>query len=249
MNHSQILREGSPPRGVQHWASLAGGAALAVFGVARKSWTGAALAGAGAYLIYNGARNPEWPREIELTRAVTINKSAEELYRFWRNFENLPRFMEHLESVNERNGSSHWVVKGPLGKKLEWDANISQERPNELIRWHSLPNSSLQHTGWVEFTPAPGNRGTVVRVHLRYIPLLGKAGAALATALGKHPEQMIREELRHFKALMETGEIPTTINQPAGSRGAKGKTSELLLGEKTRQWQKSKPVIVRRIPA
>jgi uncharacterized membrane protein len=249
MNYSQILREGARAENRPHWASLAGGTALAVFGVAQKSWAGAAVAGAGAYLIYTGIKNSEWPREIAIERAVTINKPAEELFRFWRNFENLPRFMEHLESVTESNGNSHWVVKGPLGKKLEWDANISQERPNELIRWHSLPNSFMQHTGWVQFAPAPGNRGTVVRVHLRYVPLLGKAGSALATAFGKHPEQMIREELRHFKALMEAGEIPTTIGQPAGSRGAKGRAVEMLLGEETRQWQKSQPATAQRLTA
>jgi uncharacterized membrane protein len=249
MNYPEIFREGSPGQRAQHWASLTGGAALTVFGVSRKSWPGAALAGAGAFLIYNSLKDSARRREIEITRAVTINKPAEELFRFWRNFENLPSFMEHLQSVTQRDGISHWVVKGPLGKRLEWDANISQERPNELIRWHSLPNSPIQHTGWVEFTPAPANRGTMVRVHFRYIPLLGHAGAALAKALGKHPEQMVREELRHFKALMETGEIPTTIGQPAGRRGAKGKAFELLLGEKSRQWEKPQPVIVRRVPA
>jgi uncharacterized membrane protein len=249
MNYQQFLREGSTSANRPHWASLAGGAALAALGITRKSWAGAAVAGAGAYLVYCGVKNSDSPREIEVDRAVTINKPAEELFRFWRNFENLPSFMDHLESVTQHDGNSHWVVKGPLGKKLEWDANISQERPNELIRWHSLPNSSIQHTGWVQFSPAPGNRGTVVRVHLRYEPLLGKAGSALAIALGKHPEQMVREELRHFKALMEAGEIPTTRGQSAGPRGAKGKTYELLLGEKSRQRQKPQLVTPRRVPA
>jgi uncharacterized membrane protein len=179
---------------------------------------------------------------------VTIQKPAEELFRFWRNFENLPQFMEHLESVTQNDRNSHWVVNGPLGKRIEWDAVISEERPNEFIRWHSLPNSTVQHSGWVKFEPAPGDRGTVVRVHLRYDPPLGGAGVALSTLLGKHPEQMVPEELRHFKALMEAGEIPTILGQTAGSRGMKGKAVELMLGEESRQ-PKPEPIVFRRVRA
>lgn len=248
MNRAHILEEKtmSGDGTFRRWALLGSGASLAVVGATRKSWGGAALAGAGGLLIYSGLRSSTAPEDVEIARAVTINKAPNELFTFWRNLENLPRFMEHLESVEQRDGVSHWVVRGPLKKKVEWDATISHEAPNEMIRWHSLPGGSLDHSGWVQFKPAPGNRGTVMRVYLRYSP---PRGTALSTILGKNPEQVLREELRHFKQMMETGEIPTTEGQPAGKRGKKGKGMELLLGETSRQQQETEPQDLRRIRA
>ena len=203
----------------------------------RKSWTGAALAGAGGYLIYSGVRASRAPKQFEIKRSITVNKPAEELYQFWRNLENLPSFMEHLESVTEREGVSHWVVQGPINRKIEWDARVSQEHPNELIRWHSLPGSPVDHRGSVQFAKAAGDRGTVVTVSLEYGTPAGKAGNVVSSLFGKHPEQIVREELRHFKQLMEAGEIATTHGQPAGLRGLKGTAMEKMLGETTRQTQ------------
>jgi uncharacterized membrane protein len=229
----------SPSNGInkRKWTALVSGAAVALYGVSRKSWTGAALAGAGGYLIYAGVRTGRAPKQFEVKRSITINKPAEELYQFWRNVENLPSFMEHLESVTQRDGVSHWVVQGPLHRKIEWDARISQEHPNALIRWHSLPGSPVDHRGSVHFARASGDRGTVVTVTLEYGTPAGKAGNIISSLFGKNPEQIIREELRHFKQLMEAGEIATTLGQPAGQRGIKGSAMEKMLGERTSQSQ------------
>lgn len=240
--NSRELIYGSPTNSVntrsvnaRKWAALVSGAAVAVYGITRKSWTGAALAGTGGLLIFSGVRAGRGPKQFEIKRSITVNKPAQELYQFWRNLENLPSFMEHLESVTERDGVSHWVVQGPLKRTIEWDARISQEHPNELIRWHSMPGSVVDHRGSVQFAPAPGNRGTVVTVSLEYATPAGKAGNIVSTLFGKHPEQIVREELRHFKQLMEAGEIPTTQGQPAGQRGLKGLAMEKMLGETTSQ--------------
>jgi uncharacterized membrane protein len=144
---------------------------------------------------------------------MTINRSPQDLFNFWRNLENLPRFMRHLESVQNFGQRSHWVARGPLGVRVEWDAEIYRERPNEMIAWRSLEGADVDNTGSVHFTPAPVGRGTEVRVVLKYDPPAGKAGAAVAKLFGKAPEQQIREDLRRFKQLMEAGEVPTTEGQ------------------------------------
>src|SRR5262249_46834300 len=150
-------------------------------------------------------------------QAVTINRPAADLYRFWRSFENLGRFMAHLESVKDLgNGRSHWVARGPLGTRVEWDAEVYTERPNELIGWRSLPGSGVDAAGRVHFAPARGARGTEVRVSLKSAPPAGKLGAAVAGLFGEAPGSQVREDLRRFKQLMEAGEIPTTAGQPRG---------------------------------
>jgi uncharacterized membrane protein len=150
---------------------------------------------------------------IKVDQTVTINKSREELYRFWRNLENLPRFMRHLESVRLQGNRSHWVAKGPLGTHVEWDAETYNENPNEMIAWRSLEGADVDSTGSVHFTPAPAGRGTEVRVVLKYNPPAGKLGAAVAKLFGEEPQQQIRDDLRRFKQLMETGEIATIEGQ------------------------------------
>jgi uncharacterized membrane protein len=125
--------------------------------------------------------------------------------------------MNHLESVRVCDEKrSHWVAKGPLGVRVEWDAEIITERPNELIGWRSLPGSEVDTAGSVHFTPAPGGRGTEVRVVLKYDPPGGKVGATLAKLFGRSGSQEIQEDLRHFKEIMEAGEVPTTQGQPSG---------------------------------
>jgi uncharacterized membrane protein len=152
-----------------------------------------------------------------VSKTVIINRSPDELYRFWRDFENLPRFMEYLDAVRVADDKrSHWIVKGPAGKRVEWDAAIVEDRPGELICWRSLKGSQVQHSGCVSFEPAPGGRGSVVRVDLEYSPPAGVFGAAVAKLFGRAPEQEIDESLRRFKQLMEAGEILTTDGQPAG---------------------------------
>jgi uncharacterized membrane protein len=133
------------------------------------------------------------------------------LYQFWRNLENLPKFMSHLQSVrNLGNLRSHWVARGPLGVGVSWDAEIITERENELIGWRSLPGSAVDNAGSVHFRRGPGGRGTEVKVTLKYDPPAGKVGAAVARLFGSAPEQEIQDDLRRLKQLMETGEVPTT---------------------------------------
>jgi uncharacterized membrane protein len=158
------------------------------------------------------------PAPIEAS--VTIEAEPSELYTFWRQFENFPRFMKNIESVTVSSdggaGRSHWVAKAPLGFHAEWDAEIVEEQEGRLLSWRSLPGSQVHTSGTVRFEPAPGGRGTVVHVTLEYQP------TGLAQTVGKvlQPltKQEVREDLRRFKQLVETGEIPTIDGQPAGKR-------------------------------
>lgn len=162
------------------------------------------------------------PRGIHVDEAVTINRPVRELYRFWRNFENLPRFMDHLESVSVREGGiSHWVAKGPAGLRVEWDARIINEVENEVIGWQSLEGSTVATAGSVRFEETP--RGTAVRVHFQYDPPGGKIGAAIARLFGEEPNVQVREDLRRLKQLLETGEVPTTEGQPSGRGRHRGR--------------------------
>ncbi len=145
---------------------------------------------------------------IRTKRSLTINKSPEECYRFWHNFENLPQFMRHLESVTVTGERlSHWKAKAPAGASVEWDAETTEDRPNELIAWRSTADSDVYNAGRVSFEPAPGGRGTEVRVELEYKPPLGKLGSKLAMLFREEPGQQVMDDLRHFKQVMETGEI------------------------------------------
>ena len=154
---------------------------------------------------------------IHVEEAVTVSRPPSEVFRFWRNFENLPRFMNHLRAVAQREaGISHWVARGPAGMNVEWDARIINEIDGRLIAWQSLEGSEVSTAGSVNFRETP--RGTEVRVHLQYSPPAGKLGAAVARLLGEEPTVQIHDDLRRFKQLIETGEIPTTNGQPVGGR-------------------------------
>jgi uncharacterized membrane protein len=141
-------------------------------------------------------------------KSITINRQPEEVYHFWRNFENLPRFMSHLESVqviDERR--SRWEAVAPAGMTVEWEAQIIEDRPNELIAWHSLEGSDIENSGSVRFATAPGGRGTEVKVSLLYNPPGGAVGAGIAKLFGEEPEQQIKGDLKRLKQVMETGEV------------------------------------------
>ncbi|HET7600411.1 MAG TPA: SRPBCC family protein [Gemmatimonadales bacterium] len=145
---------------------------------------------------------------IHVARSVTVLRSPEEVYAFWRDFQNLPRFMRHLESVHVTgDGRSHWRAKAPAGMSVEWDAEMVAERPNELIVWRSLPGSTVPNSGQVRFVEAPGGRGTEVHLELRYAPPGGKLGAVVAKLFGEEPGQQAADDLRRFKQVMETGEV------------------------------------------
>jgi uncharacterized membrane protein len=237
-------------------ASVMAGGALAAYGLHKRSWGGAALAAVGGVLAYRGAtghcpmywalgvatnprsksRGTSVPYElgIRVDAAVTIAKPREELYHFWRNLENLPRFMTHLESVKEiDNKHSHWVVKAPAGRSVQWKAEIVNEVENELIGWRSLPGADVDNAGSVHFKPAPDGNGTTVRIALQYNPPGGLVGALLAKLFGEEPSQQIREDLQRFKRLMETGEIPVAESHTNGRRPEKKARSAAAKG-----WQR-----------
>ncbi|HMF56497.1 MAG TPA: SRPBCC family protein [Pyrinomonadaceae bacterium] len=239
---------------VERWASAIGGGALALYGLARGfqrgAWDGFVLALVGGALVYRGVsghcdlyqaigvntagtdgetkRSPVVSvpanRGTKVEKSVTINKSPAELYQFWRNLENLPHFMSHLESVQVTDEKrSHWIAKAPAGSTVEWDAEIYNEKENELIAWRSLEGSDVDNAGSVHFEAAPGGRGTVVRVVLKYDPPAGRIGSTLAKLFGEEPSQQIDEDLRRFKQLMEAGEAATTEGQPSGRSAKAGK--------------------------
>jgi uncharacterized membrane protein len=149
---------------------------------------------------------------------LIVNVSPQQCYEFWRNFENLPKFMDYLTSVRNTEGQrSHWVAEVG-GQTFEWDAEIESDVPNERITWHSLPGSEVVNSGAVEFERAPGGRGTIVRVQMDYGNMMQALASAVATVAGKHPEQLIRKELVRFKQVMEVGEVITTEGQSSGRR-------------------------------
>ncbi len=156
-------------------------------------------------------------RDVHIETSIAIDKSPDELYTFWRDFSNLPLFMRNLESVTELNSTqSHWVAKGPAGTHIEWDAEIYNEKENELIAWRSLENADVVNAGSVRFQVGPSGHGTFVRVTMNYNPPAGKVGAGLTQLLGAQPEQLIKEDLRRLKQIMEAGEIATVDGQPSG---------------------------------
>jgi uncharacterized membrane protein len=229
---------------MERWASAIGGAALTAFGfkqLKERSPAGAALAAAGSALIFRGATGHchvyeaagiNTARDRDDTRAslsgtrgtnveevVTINADADALYAFWRRFSLLPRFMANVVSVAEIDDRrSRWTVKAPAGRTVEWDAEIINEIPGEVIAWRTLAGADVVSAGSVRFTALPRGRGTEVRVRLQYSPPAGKVGAAAAWLLGHDPASVIREDLRRFKQLMEAGEVPTIDGQPRGKQ-------------------------------
>lgn len=147
-------------------------------------------------------------RGVRVHKAITINRPPEEVYDFWRNLENLPRFMAHLESVRELDERrSYWNVHAPFGTTVEWTAEIVEDRPNQLISWRSVEDSQVPNSGTVRFAPAPGGRGTEVQLEIRYDPPAGAVGATIAKLLGREPSQQVDGDLRRLKQVLETGEV------------------------------------------
>jgi uncharacterized membrane protein len=223
--------------------SATAGAALALLGISRRSIPGLLLAGLGGGLMYRaatghchlyealgidtampregeGSATPEqyFNRGIHIVQAFSINKSPDELYQYWRKLDNLPSILSYLESVTVTDEKrSHWVARGPLDMKWEWDAEIINDEPNRLIAWRSVGNADVDNAGSVTFTQGPEGRGTEVKVVIDYIPTGGRFGQIIAKFLGRDPSAEVREGLRDFKRVMETGEKPTTEGQPRGT--------------------------------
>lgn len=222
------------------WTRVAGDALdLALLGIAARSahkrprrlgLATAAVAGVAVLDLISSIQTAERERieqglppgaEVHVVKSITINRAAEECYRFWRDFEGLPRFMRHLESVRIMdNNRMRWKAKGPVGLSVEWDAELTADEPGQYLAWRSVEDADVDNAGSVRFERAAGGRGTVVRVDLRYSPPGGRAGVLVAKLFGEEPAQQIDEDLRRFKWLLETGEIPTTVGQPSGARGA-----------------------------
>jgi uncharacterized membrane protein len=225
----------------ERWVSVTSGTALALYGLglSRRKPAGIALAAAGAYLMRRGAtghcdiyqafhldtsssagdtrRALGGGNGIHLEESITINRGISEIYAFWRDLENLPRFMTHLESVEQLTDTlSRWKARGPGGAVVEWSAEIINEIPNRLIAWRSLEHSDVVSAGSVNFDEAGADRGTRIRVRLQYSPPGGKIGGAVAKLLRRDAATEIREDLRRFKQLLEAGEVATTEGQPRG---------------------------------
>jgi len=208
---------------IQRWAPMVGGATLAILGLSRRSKSGLAVAAAGglvAYIATNSNANALLDQLVG-SSSVVINAAPEELYQFWLDFEHLPLFMRHLEAVTvSDNKHSHWVALGPLGTRIEWNAEITTQQQNQFIAWHSLPGSDIDIEGRVEFRALRANRGTLISAKIHYRPSAKHAGLQYAKLLGKDPSFLIRQDLRRLKALIETGEIPTTEGQSHGPLSA-----------------------------
>ena len=228
---------------MERLASIIAGSAMGIYGLRETlkhhSIPGAGLVLGGAALIRRGvtghcdlynavgvntAESPQtgnatigYQQGVRVDHSVTVNAGRESVYAFWRNLENLPHFMKHVQSVKQLDEHrSRWVVEGPAGARIEWEAEIINEIPNELLAWRSLPGASINNAGSVRFEHATAGRGTKVIVSLQYAPPAGQIGAKLVKLLGNNPEQEVDEELHRLKSIIEAGEIPTSAGQPAG---------------------------------
>jgi uncharacterized membrane protein len=223
----------------ERWLSVLAGIGLIAMGLKSRRFRGMTLSAGGALVLRgatgrcpvnqalgrdtSGAGDPEFDSPvasvhrgegIRVDRTVTVYRPAAELFQYWRDFENLPRIMRHVHSVTVTDAfRSHWVVEGPAGSQFEWDAEIHNEKENELIAWRSL-DGDVNHAGSVRFRPTPTGRGTEVRVELRYEPPAGALGAAIAKLFGEEPSQQVAEDLMRFKQAMEAGGI---ISSPPGA--------------------------------
>ena len=203
--------------------SVAAGAGLLLYGASQKSFGGILLALLGGAFIHRGVTghcsvyeklgvnsrqlNDEvgvpGNKGIKVNRTITVDRAPQDVYRFWRNLENLPKFMEHVQSVREIDERrSHWIVKGPVGTEVEWTAQIVTDRENSLISWESLPGAEVQNAGSVRFEPVNNGLSTEVKVSLQYQPPAGVVGAAVAKLFGEAPDQQLDEDLQRFKDLL-----------------------------------------------
>jgi uncharacterized membrane protein len=222
----------------ERWLATVAGLALAAYGLKKRSKTGLLSAAAGGGLLYcglsghsflydafgiNRAKRTANPivsvphgEGIKIEHTIAINRSPQDLYRFWRNLENLPLVMKQLKSVTVLDDQrSHWIADAPAGQVVEWDAVIHNEIQNELIAWRSVDGSEVDHAGSVEFKENPFG-GTDLKVVLNYKPPAGKVGAIVAKFFGEEPSQQIEEDLKQFKSMIEASPI-TSRNRPKSS--------------------------------
>lgn len=220
--------------------SLMAGGSLVTYGLRRFSVRGIVMALIGAELIRRGITGRDYiyqlldintilehPSTLEalpdnqgiaVRRAMTIERSPDDLYRFWRDLELAPQYMSMVQSVEiTGDRTSHWVAQLPTGQTVSWDSEITEDLPDQLIAWKTVSGIPLAgHEGRVRFVPAPAGKGTTVLSEIYYYQPAGPLGTTIAKQLGRLPEQFVRENLRHFKQLMEAGELPTLSEQPVG---------------------------------
>lgn len=197
-------------------------AAGAVAGVAIAAGVRAARARGG----HNGHRAGKGRAHL---RGVTVNRPPEEVYAFWRDLPRLARAVQQVVNVEEIGGNrSRWVLLGPAGRKIEFTAETIIDEPGKVLAWRSI-DSPVSHEGRVEFNPAPGNRGTELRVGLTYKPPMRAAGAAMAWLAGEEPDQLLRNALRRVKQLLEAGEVVLVEGQPSGRGPVKERITEAVV--------------------
>lgn len=211
--------------------TLASGAALAIYGVFRRDWFGAALAGGGSYLVYCGVNDLRRPYQGRVRASFTINKPPQEVYDFVRNSNNWGHALR--EPKFERDGNGNVTLRFGSGTETAFTSRIdlTDEKPGEFLSWAS-EEQLIEHRGVVIFKKAPGNRGTEVSVAVEYKSPTGPLSHLVASLAGVDPQHLVREGLRQIKQLMETGEIPTTEGQPVGARGFSGATKRILYRER-----------------
>ena len=211
----------------ERYASMIGGAAVVVLGLSRRSLPGLLLAGLGGLFVMRGVAGhcklydkigvstaggvrPGVPDHTgqKVERTIFIARPPDELFRFWRNLENLPEFMESIENIKVQDENhSHWTIRGLGGRRIEWDAEIINEHPGEMISWQSLPGSDVQSAGTVRFTPTDDNRGTLLRVVLEFHPPGGILGSGVARLLGRDPVVQVDRDLNRLKEIIESHDV------------------------------------------
>jgi len=215
------------------WSRVAGDALdLALLGAAARSssnnrrriaWTTAALAGVAVLDLLSSVDSSKRDRivkgtdtlAVKVTKSIRVDRSPEECYRFWRDFESFPRFMSHLESVQVTGDrTTHWKAKGPVGMNVEWDAELNADQPGEYLAWRSVTGSEVDNSGVVRFEATPDGQGTMVHVEMHYSPPAGVAGAVLAKLFGEEPSQQVEDDLQRFKSLLEAGETAAAAGKP-----------------------------------
>jgi uncharacterized membrane protein len=239
MEHATFTHAEKNVNDPERWVSVVFGSALAAYGLKMRSIGGFVLSAVGGALVWRGATghchvyeamgvssvgddgrqvSVPYGHGVRVEKAVAINAPVENVYAFWRNFENLPRFMHNLEKVEVYDTKrSHWWAKGPAGSTVDWEAEIINEIPYELIGWRSIEGSKIDNAGSVHFNRL-GDRGTELKVVLRYDPPAGVLGATISRILGEDPAANVQEDLRRLKMLLETGEIATVEGQPSGRK-------------------------------
>lgn len=206
---------------ITRWACLAGGGVAAYAAVKRGGPSGILMGALGGVLLYQGVtghtavpRMGRQSRDVHLASTITIDRPASDLYEFWKGFTRLPQVMSFLESVEPRGGGvtndiTHWVVKGPRGHRVEWDAEVTEDVPDQRLGWRSLEGSDINTWGAVRFNAAPAGRGTEVHVSMHYEPPGGNVGRAVGHFLSGLSQAVVKQNLKQFKAFMESGEVPT----------------------------------------